>query len=77
MRTPLVVVTALTHTPYCHPQVFDNALQCLNEEDRHLRPVVEMRLMLKAGVGAWLTGCSTLPFRDDRRCASAGDICWQ
>ncbi|GBF91342.1 hypothetical protein Rsub_03662 [Raphidocelis subcapitata] len=32
-------------------QVFDNAVQCLCEEDRALPAIVELRLMLKAGVG--------------------------
>lgn len=31
--------------------MFDNAIQCLSEGDRALPPVVELRLMLKAGIG--------------------------
>jgi hypothetical protein len=37
-------------------QIFDNAISCLSEEDRVLKPVVEMKTMLQQGIAVHHSG---------------------
>lgn len=38
------------------PQIYTNALQCLSEEDRQLRPISRMLPLLKRGIGVHHSG---------------------
>ncbi len=42
--------------PPSPPQIYTNALQCLSEEDRQLRPISRMLPLLKRGIGVHHSG---------------------